>query len=524
MKKIVSMLLLIAMMAALFAGCGGNSADTSKQVNLKWAINWTEQKDADKVQALVNEKLKDLLPNTTIEFVWEPTIDTKWSLWMASKAEYDLAYRGYTTDMLVEYEAGTYTQLDDLVEEYAPHIKAEREEWATAYNSGSINGELYAIPNEQPILHQSSWLAVPPEWLQYFPVDEFQAEAHANTKTTEKMYQLYDQYLENLVAAGEIVPGSCSFDIDNFFNPMAARGYDFVGTKKGGAWLCYDAFDPDAKIVSFFETEEYKRFIKYMAMWYDKGFIAEDYIATGAVTGTVIGEGNTEGCWYGVEDANGVYAEKDLDGNITRYKLFMDTMKQNFAGVNRFGAEMTYTVIPYTSKNPERAIMLLDLLCSPEGEDLLNLIIYGEEGTHYTKEMSDDGDYVAYGKDYIAQANSGCVYGVPHWMVTNVFNCYRTPNILDGQKAWAEDIVKNGTDTHKTVYYNFEADLSNLAYEIQQASLAVKEYNTQLICGALGTAEYEAEYERFLAKLKSAGIDSIKAELQEQADAYLNSK
>ena len=520
LKKIISIMLCALLALSALAGCG-KKADTSKQVTLKWAIPQDKQKDADEVQKLVNEKLKDLLPNTKIEFVWEPALASKWSMWMAAKTDLDLAWTGYQFDMYGEYLNGSYTELTDLVKDYGPNLTKEMEDLKTAYDSSKIDGRLYAIPNEQPILHQSNWLGIKKEWWSYFPVDEFLEECHKNPVTTEKVYQLYEQYLVALTNAGLIKPGDCSIDVVNFFLPVATRGYDWVGAYQSGDWLCYKAFDDNAKIECFMQTDAYKLFIKYAARWFDMGYISSDYLATGQPSGTRIGGGNQTEMWYGLDEERGVRYMKDADGNITSYYILLDSINEMFNGSTIFGSEKTYTVVPYTSKNPERAVMLLDLLHSEKGEDLLNLIVYGEEGKHYTKEKSADGDYVAYGNGYTIQPSASNDYGIPHWMVCNVFDCYRTPNIMDGQKEWAMDFIKNSEkDLHNTKYKGFMPDLSSLSYKMAQVKSAITEYHNTMICGAMSTS-YQSEYDSFMKKIEAAGLNDVLTEIQKQADEFI---
>lgn len=193
-KRIACIVFCLLMVASVFAGCGDKGADMSKEVTLKWVIQQGEQKDANEVLGLINDKLGELLPNTKLEFVWEPNMASKWSMWMAAKTKYDLAWTGYTFDMMSECLNDSYTDLTDLVEEYGPNIQEEMKEFEKAYTSSKVDGRLYAIPNVQPILHQSNWLGIDAKFWPYFPVDEFLQECHNNPKTTEKVYQLYEQF------------------------------------------------------------------------------------------------------------------------------------------------------------------------------------------------------------------------------------------------------------------------------------------------------------------------------------------
>ncbi len=515
LKKLLSAVLAALLTATCFAGCKGK-ADTSKEVTLKWILFNAQQKDSELVQEEFNKQLKSLLPNTKVEIVYETALGSKWSMLMAAKEEYDIAWTGYTLDMNEAVNSGTYMKLNDLVNDYGPNIQKEQKTYAAAYKTGMKDNELYAIPNEQPILHQSSYFRIPAEFIEYFPKDEFLDECHANYKTTEKTYQLLESYFSKVKASGKVTNGQITIDPLNFFLAVVTRGYDFVGTSKGGAWLCYDTRDKSGKIVSFMQTDAYKLYIKYAASWVEKGYIAEDYLL-GASGYTEIGTCNVTEMWYGLDEEKGVRYMKDDSGNIKYYQFLTDTTETMFNGANIFGSEKTYTVIPFTSKNPERAMMLIDLLRSEKGKDLLNLLIYGIEGKHYDL----DGD-CAKGKDYTIQPSSTSVYGIPHWVVGNVFLCYRTPNILEGQKEWAQDFIENvQPKLYSTALKGFRADTTAMTLQISQVNRALSEYHQTLIAGSLGS-NYNASYDAMIKKMKEAGLDELLSKMNEQAKEYMS--
>lgn len=516
LKRIIAIALSLFTVVAVVSGCGKEEVDTSKAVTLIWNIGWSQQKDYNKVMAEVNTQLGELLPNTKLEFMTAGP-DT-WSLLMAAKEPIDIAWTGYQYDMNSEVNSESFLPLNDLVEEYGPDIQKEMEIFKKAYQSGTVDGELLAIPNEQPILHQTSYLAIPEAANQYFDGDAFLEECHSNYKTTEKVYQIIEQYLEKCYNAGLYNDDRfCgSIDIQNIFLAIAIRGYDWVDTYRAGAYLCYDIHDPDAKIVNFQQTDAYKLFIRYAAKWYQKGYIAEDVLTSvgGGIGGDYFASANVTEMWYGLDDERGI---RIIDGaNSKIYNYLTDPIENLYQGTDMLGREKTYTVIPYTAKNPERAMMLINLLRSEEGRDLLNLIVYGIEGEHYTLE----GD-VAIGNGYTTQATSANDYGIPHWKIGNVFLTYRTPNILDGQIEYAMDYIENVEPTlYKTPLYNFRAETRSLSNKIIQAKQVVSEFQDTLICGIMG-AGYEATYNELIDKLNAAGMQDLLDALNQQAQEYM---
>ena len=520
------------LMALTFIGCGSSKADTSKKVTLTWVINQEKQKDADSVEKEINKLLETLLPNTQLEIVHAPSMFEKWSMWMSAKQAYDIAYTGFQTDMLAQVYADSYTELDDLVKEYAPNIAKEEKEFPAEYASGRVDGTLYAIPNVQSIVHQANYLTVDAEHYKYFPVDEFLTEMHSSSKTTDKAYQLLDGFLSKLAAAGVFSGGAYSVDVQNFFLSIVCRGYDFIGTSKGGAWLCYDALDKDAKIQSFVQTDAYKLWLKWAAQWYSKGYISEDYIVSGS-TGNMVLAGNVTESWVNLDEEKGIkYVKNTETGEIAKYNLIVDSEDNLYQGATIFGSAKTYEIIPYTAENPERAMMLLDLLHSDKGEDLYNLICYGfEKNSDYAKEYGvwhyelktseNDSKPIAYGKDYTNQPEASSDYGIAHWRMGNIFHAYRTPNILDGQEEWAKNYLSvERQKLTKTKYCGFQGDMRDYSYKIAQISSAMSEYHSALISGTLKD-KYETTYNTMISKMEAAGMNDLIAAIQKQADEYI---
>ncbi len=535
MKKVLAVLMASVLMLGLLAGCGPKEVDMNEPVTLKWVLSWNEQKEFDKVAEAFNKELAKLLPNTTVEFV-HASMKKQWPLWMAGREPIDISCT-FGLDISQEIDNGSYMELDELISQYAPNIQKERDVLTKAYGSATVDGSLYAIPNEQPLLHQSASLDMKAKYYPYFPVDEMVAETNANYKTTDKVYQLIEQYVNTLISEGLVTKGSFVLDVQNMLVNLATRGYDFVGNTMGsGAWLCYDSKDASGKIVSFMQTKEYKMFIDYTAKWYDWGWIPDSYgLSQSGVALEEVLTAKKVNNWYNIDDPRGVRYEKDADGNVAYYYVLTDKEDALYNGANIIGSELTYLTIPFTSENPERAMMLLNLLhdeVGSEGNKLLNLLVYGfekdseyakEYGTyHYTLTESENDIPLANGVDYTVQATGQSKYGVAHWVVGNVYLTYRTPNILDGQIDWAMNFTTQVEPTlRKTALYGFAANLSNVNNQVNQVSRALSEYQNTLSLGGGGTAKYMENYSKMIDKMNSAGLQQIIDEVQKQANEHM---
>ncbi|MBQ2236602.1 MAG: DUF3502 domain-containing protein [Clostridia bacterium] len=540
-KKICSVCLALFMIlgiALCTAGCGDS------KVKLIWAGSTLGNEESEMVFEAFNKELQSVKGFENVEIDFQKQDTTNWQLWMASNTQIDIAWTGYSYDIETEINNGSYTALDEYItEENTPNIYAEKQEYSADYASGSYKGKQYLIPNQQPIANLSNILKIPVELKDYMNIDGVLNECHSNKKTTEKVYQYIDEYLAAVTKAHAIDTDTVAkyIDIQGIFKFVATRGYEFIGGDLTGAWLCYDEEDPSAKIVNFMETDAYRLFLKYAAKWYNDGYVSPNVLVNGSESGSrsPVLNAHSTGMWYATEnpelgEERGVtYAiETDDAGNkfITMYNLLLETPEQDWQGVSTLGSEKTYLCIPYTSKNPEIAIKLLDLLRAPVGEkgnDLLNLLVYGfEENSKYAEEYGTyhytlEGD-CAYGVDYYAQPDSSCKYGIAHWFVGNVFKTYRTPNIQAGQGDYVKKYETVDRLTHKeTALCGFRVDLSEYSNVIANIQTIINEYNDTLICGIDGS-NYNATYDEMMSKINGADLAKVKEAVQSQADKYIS--
>lgn len=529
MKKFLSALLSILMIAGLFSGCGSSGGKKT----LVWATFGQGCKEENLVLKEFNKQLQEYMPGVELEFanVWN------WSYMISGGEQMDIAWTGYSFDVASETEKGAYTELDDLVEKYGTNIKKEKEDYSAAYESGTYNGKLYMIPNQQPIIKESAKLIVPVELIDYMNVDALLAACHSSVKTTAAVYDIIEDYFEAITAADVIdtdtVGVTC--DINAIFETIAVRGYDFIGGQKS-TWACYDTNVDNPQVVSFFETDAFKLFMEYAGKWYEKGYISEDALVTGGGSGNRAStlSAHPSSSWYATAnpetgEERGVVYDFDEDRNVTYHNILVDVADTKYNGVSEYGSEATYLVIPSTAKYPEEAMQLLDLLRAPKGEpgnELYNLLVYGfEKSSSQAKEYDTyhytlDGDE-AHGVDYTIQPSTDSKYGIAHWMLGNVYLAYRTPNILEGQPEYAYKWTSEIQPTYrKTALYGFRGSFSELTIEVSNVAAAFDEFKSQLVYGTKGK-NYQSLYDSMMTKANAAGLQKIKDELNKQVQDFL---
>ena len=130
MKYVKRIIAATAAATMLLSGCGTQPVqDTGdEQVTLKWMfLGPGEQQDSQKVWDKFNEELAKYLPNTKVEFECVTSSDyaEKWKLASASNEDLDIVWHGWMIPYTSEVKKGSYLELDDLIDEYAPDLKKE---------------------------------------------------------------------------------------------------------------------------------------------------------------------------------------------------------------------------------------------------------------------------------------------------------------------------------------------------------------------------------------------------------------
>lgn len=509
MKKLVQLIALsLAFVLLVFSlsACGKSSAgytdEDSKQVNLIVAFPFAATEDIDKVQEAINKKIKDVLPNTTIELLCDASMSDKWTLWMSGKKVIDVTNSGYAMDLLSEVRKSSFLALNELVDEYAPTVKKEMDTYADLYQSGTYKDKLYGIPCVQYFVNDSYELRYHTDLAKYFDPAKIVSLTHNDLHTTEGIYQYLDGVFAKIKAEkGKFLIGAQRMRVPR----LAAKGYTLINSTN----LCYDNYADEVKIIDFHQTEEYKTYIKWMNKWYNDGYIGKD-ILSGVATEEhfFVGDGSR----YGV-DANFT----KVSGNWTMVTIEKPENKMRTS--YQVGSLSSYMSIPSTSANPARAMKFLELIRTEKGADIANLMAYGIEGEHYEK--TSDTEIKAF--DYQSQGTASSKYSIPQWMIGNNFNMLIVEPYKQALYDWAQDYYKNYYPALKQhALYGLCFDLSKVNVKVSNLLSVNDEYEPQLAYGAV--KNYENTYNTMIERSKSSGINDIIAELQSQADSFIASQ
>ena len=510
MKRTLAMLLALV----LILSCGAITtamADDLPQAEVRmWVLGPGEQADAEMVKEQLNKILNENVPNTqlTLSLVDGNVYQDMFSKAMAASERVDLAWTGWMHSIATLASEGTLLPLNDLLNEYGQDIIASLGEDVVEMHRLS-DGELYQVISWQGLVGNHWGVVYPTELLELMP-DGWQEEmsallyeqnANPSKETMQKLKDTFELYPQTLKEQGKLLNGLEVSSLTIFLSEQVIPGYR-------RNW-CYVAKGDDTfKVKSIFD-EEYglAGWAEYVASMYTKGYIQMDVAsATQSVQWKTELTQTDYICGYG--QAND---DEDIAASCMYYDMPITMMWERPECQFVMGTA-TGMSIPYTCKEPERAMMVLnEFFKNPE---LYRTFVYGIRDKHWT----DNGDGTGTTLCGVGQATSDWAYGQYKWVVGSCMNSVVTQNDTVGHFAKLKELEKTA---YASPLLRFAFDETPVAAEAANLLSVYKEYYEGMLAkGYLGD-EWKTRYDEFKAKMDGAGLETYIAEMQRQLDEFV---
>jgi putative aldouronate transport system substrate-binding protein len=261
--------------------------------------------------------------------------------------------------------------------------------------------------------------------------------------------------------------------------------------------------DTGLKVINLYETPEYTNYVRMLHDWYTKGYVTRD-------------AANTQDQPRDLFRADRAFAylanykpgQEGQEFRITGKEIvcvFFDETKTTTAQITNMMAG-----IPITSKNPARAMKLINLWYTDPA--LVNLYDNGIEGQHYTKQADGSIWYPA-GINPSTTGYSPTAYFIGNNYLANVWQGDPL-DLYKQMETWNRAAIVSPA-------MGFSFDQDPVKTEVAAVQNVVSQYRKSLENGASDPATVLPEYQ---AKLKAAGLDKIIAEKQKQLDAWAADK
>ncbi len=540
MKKVLSIVLTVVLLASAFSACGTkpaekvdndnanqtttaptdagtpadegtpaetNEIDISKPVTLKWYLHGSNVTDDKDVLAKANEYLKEKL-NVTIEPIWGTwgDFDTNAVLAINGGDDVDIYFTcSWTANEYSSFaKKGAWLLLDDpannLIEKYA------KEYWdllpPVLTNGAKVNGingyGTYGVPGYKDSAVQNCWDINVPLLEKYgYTVDDIKntdyygfGEILAKVKAGEgaDFYPLLVEgaVLERMVNNTFIVTGDAGTNniFSSYFNPtdpsVAANGDE---------------------ILNKFATPEYKKFVEKSREYYLAGYIDPAMANPSQANDTRTNKQLTGEYLIGTQSYSLGY-EHQATGE-RGFKVAMVPTTPAF--VDTTTSQGALMAISSTSKNPERALMFLNLLNTDPY--LMTLLNFGIEGEHYN---------IVNGEAIFTKTRD--LY--KPW-TNGMGNITQLPP-LEGQGADFQETFKAYYGSAKEIsILGFMFDQTPVINEMGALANVAGEYALALSTGYVDPAKALPE---FLKKLDDNGMAKVVDEANKQLDTFMAEK
>jgi len=468
-------------------GGSQSAAEELEFVTLTWYMPSpiSPQKNYDNVMAEVNRILKEKI-NAQLEFKFIDfgSFEEKMRVMSASGEPYDLVFTASWINKLpINVLNGAFLPLDELLEKYGQNVlqKVEDRYWPAV----TFNGKKYAIPNPTTYAQTFSF-SYKKDLVDKYGFDYKNAHTLEDIEPFLETIKRNEPDITPLLAINLATPGLTDMSIQR----------DQINS-----FIFYDL--PTGKFMTLFDGPEdpvgFKNF-KKLAEFYQKGYIAKD----AATKNDWLMEGQTGK--YAVMPSPGAYSEDGSKAtSVYGFPAYESLYYQAIISTN--SVQSATTAISRTSKNPERAMMLVDLIYSDKY--LLNLMAYGIEGQDYRIVSGAGTD------NPTVETNAELTWAVWHPWIGSLWDQW--PSNWNTQEAL--DQMKSDNDTSLvSPLLGFNFDPEPVKQEVSQIQAIADEMNPILFTGSA------PDLEKYIAdgrqRALNAGLQKVLAEVVRQYEEW----
>ncbi|WNR42825.1 ABC transporter substrate-binding protein [Paenibacillus roseipurpureus] len=454
-------------------------------VKLKWVLRIPAQKESEPVLAEVNKILKEKINATLdIQFIEAAAYTEKTKLMIAAGEDFDIMFTSPAYNFYDNVAKGAFLPMDDFLKKYAP--KAYGQIPANFWSAAKVDNKVYGFPNYQIAARQSVI-----NFRKKDMVDKYGIDVNA----IKKMEDLEPALAKMKAGEGAdkfifMSPGTTITGVDTMnYLKLETLGSD-------GSPGVIEAAGSDYKVSNQYEHPAFVNLLKLLKSWSEKGYINKDLALVKDPT-ELLKAGRILS--YGLNTYKpGAEAESKARYNFDpAFAYVADPI------VTTSSVTATMQAISRTSKNPERAMMFLELMNTDK--QLYNMVLYGLEGKNYKKTGDNSIEVIP---------DSGYAPNVA-WMLGDQLNAYLLPGVAADIPQKTDQLNKSAKAS-KIMGFSFDAE--PVKAELAQAKTVTDKY---ILALAYGMIDVDSTLATMNKELKAAGMDKIIAEKQKQLDAWV---
>lgn len=388
---------------------------------------------------------------------------------------------------------GGLIPLDDLIEQYAPNVKAFFEKCPEAKKVATMpDGHIYFIPGSLSGLDNeaspSTGFFIRKDWLKKLNLQEpttiqelhdvlyafKNQDPNGNGLKDEVPYFFRDHMIDGLLQLFKVNSDKMLVDGEYIFCPI---------------------------------TENYRTAMKELSKWYSEGLIDSEIYTRSSAREQLLGQ-NLGGCsvdWFSSTSRfNDTYkdAVPGLDFSVILPPKNIDGKVVSYAARGKLHGWAWGLSVDADKDMYEDLIKYFDFWMSQAGQDL---IAYGVEGVSYTR----DAD----GKVQWSEAATTYADGVPQYLRSIGSAEIGTIGNIDAEKSGMNEIGLTGFEMYEPIVAPVAGQLSYTDEELEilnkyQANVltAVSEWQQKWL---MGTENIDTTWDKYMNELKGMGVDEV---------------
>ncbi|MCD9020652.1 ABC transporter substrate-binding protein [Cohnella silvisoli] len=463
-------------------------------VELSWYVPGTPQKDTESVEAEINKYLQDKINATIkIKYIDWSSFEQKLNAMTATGENFDLVFTAaWFNNYVTNAGKGAFLPMDELIDQYGPHLK---EKFGKYLPAAAINGKLYALPYNIGAMALQRGINVNKQLADKYGFDP------KGIKKLSDFDPLYSQIVKN-------EKGITPIGMDNnqrSFIAMYTMPFMFIDNKLPGV---VKADDDSLTIMNQYTSTEFKSYVELMRSWNQQGFINKDSVSL-KDSNTPLKAGKFAGIVDNVAPGWDVSFKNNYGFDI--YQVATTEPELSTAGVFA-----SMTAISKTSKNPERAMMLLDLVNSDY--HLLNLFAFGIEGKHYMVTDGSSDIKIIKRPDGVTAETNGYDLNGSGWLFADPWMLY---DYSPDRVAQVEAQKKFVDSAKLSPILGFVFNPEPVKTQVASVTAVFDQFMPSLGSGSLDVNKALGE---FIDKMNKAGAEDIIKEMQKQIDAWKAAK
>lgn len=473
-KRATALVLCCLVMCTLLVGCKDKSEGDIPTI--VWYISKPidNMTSYDVVMSEANKIIeKEIGARLEFKMIEYGAYDEKLNVLCASGDEFDICYIADTAKFQQYAKSGAFLPVDDLLKEYGQDILAKQD--AISADFSKFEGKQYAVDNCGAYSVAQSWV------FRKDLVDKYNFD-YKNVKSIDDLESYLKLIKEN----------------EHGIIPMFHQLCDFVSQDRIYSSVEGIMFDEnEEEFILRLDIPEELEFLRKKSEFYKKGYIASDAISREGASERNSGK-------YAVFSNGGYYSE---DGSKAT-AMFGFPCVETFIGNTVIAPKLCdRNAISSTSKNPEKAMQLLNLIW--KDENLLNLLAYGVEGINYT--VNEERTKEIGQKSIDVQSGNKQTWAIWHNWLGNLWAQWDS----QWNRKEALEQIKNTNENavlSKTIGFSFNTE--PVKAEAAKVNAAAEEVGPVLEAGCMD--DFDSYVASAREKMMGAGAQAVIDEMNKQ--------